>query len=500
MANMFSSRNFLHIPSQLVQIIFRWPLWLAAGLSLAGYWLARFWFPLRPFFNQLPLSDIRTFTPSWEHGILYAVWLGMLYGLYWLAYRRVRQQGAPLWVILGTAVLLAIPLLKTYPINANDVYRYVIRGRITSVYDENPFVVPPTAIEDDPFLPFAGEWAGAASPYGPVWELTAAAVTAVTGDNLFLGLTAFKLLGLAAHLAVAVLIWQALADMPQNIRAGRTLLWAWNPALLLMFVVDGHNDALMLFWLLLGWLLAQRGRPLPGLLLALLAPLTKPIGLLPLPFFFLALWQKMPDGRARRRFLLRSVAGGAILGGLAFLPFGSPLDLLLRLQNEASGGVSFSFAALVLLAARLTGVLITQTLLQKTAVFSVALLAVVGCLLLWRKRPFLRSAADIFAAYILTALNFRLWYTTWLFPWLLLDVEQEPRDTPREGENDHSLFSIHPSAFRLHTGLWLLLTTQLSVLIYGHLRVYLLGGDYFLAHLIGVPFVFLLPLILAKKQ
>jgi len=43
-----------------------------------------------------------------------------------------------------------------------------------------------------------------------------------------------------------------------------------------------------------------------------------------------------------------------------------------------------------------------------------------------------------------------------------------------------------------------LLTTQLSVLIYGHARVYLLGGSQFAAHLIGAPFVFLLPLILAK--
>ena len=61
-----------------------------------------------------------------------------------------------------------------------------------------------------------------------------------------------------------------------------------------------------------------------------------------------------------------------------------------------------------------------------------------------------------------------------------------------------SVLIPHPS-FRLRAGIWLLLTTQLSVLIYGHLRVYILDGDFFLAHLIGVPFVFALPLILAKR-
>jgi hypothetical protein len=35
------------------------------------------------------------------------------------------------------------------------------------------------------------------------------------------------------------------------------------------------------------------------------------------------------------------------------------------------------------------------------------------------------------------------------------------------------------------------------VVIYGHIRVSLLGGDHAIAHLIGVPFTFLLPFLLA---
>ncbi len=480
--------------------MYRKPLWLVVVLSLASYWLARFWFPLRPFFNQIPLADIRTFTPSLLHGLAYAVWLCLLYGLYWLAYRQTKLAASPLplWLIVGTAVLFAIPLLQTYPINANDIYRYVIRGRISSVYGQNPFVVPPNGINNDPFLPLAGEWAGATSPYGPLWELIAIAITTVSRDNLYLALVSFKLLGLAAHLASAALIWQLLAGRPAAQRSARTLLWAWNPALLLLFVVDAHNDALMLFWLLLGWWLAQR-RSTAGFLVMMLAPLTKPIGLLPLPFFFLALWQRQPGARAQLRFLLLSVMGGVTAVALAFLPFGSPLDLMSRLQAEASGGASFSVSALILLAARFAGVSLTAAHLQGMTLLSLGILAAGFLWLLWlawRERPSIRSAADIFAAYILTALNFRLWYTTWLFPWLLL--EDGRGDTQKKERITHPSSLIPHPSFRLHAGLWLLLTTQLSVLIYGHLRVYVLGGDYFLAHLIGVPFVFILPLILAK--
>ncbi|MCA9872968.1 MAG: hypothetical protein KC441_04920, partial [Anaerolineales bacterium] len=93
-----------------------------------------------------------------------------------------------------------------------------------------------------------------------------------------------------------------------------------------------------------------------------------------------------------------------------------------------------------------------------------------------------RGTADIFALYIVQALSFRIWYASWPFPWLVLDAPDAPS-------------AWH--TFRLHAGLWFLLTAQLSVLIYGHLRVYALGGSAPLAHVIGVPFTFGLPLVLA---
>ncbi len=72
-----------------------------------------------------------------------------------------------------------------YPINANDIYRYVIRGRVTSIYEKNPFIVSPDDHLEDPFLPFAGEWAKETSPYGPLWEIVASNITARTGNLLF---------------------------------------------------------------------------------------------------------------------------------------------------------------------------------------------------------------------------------------------------------------------------------------------------------------------------
>ncbi len=469
---------------------FRTNLTLLALASLVGYLLFERWFPLRPYHNTLPLQDVRSLAPSLLGGLGYAVLLLALFGLYWLAFRAVQaERAAPsLWILLATAVLFAIPLLHSYPINANDLFRYVIRGRVSSVYGQSPYAAAPDAFSDDPFLPLAGEWADETSPYGPLWELLAAAATRLTQSNLLAGLLAFKGVGLLAHLACGWLIWHLLARASAAKQRGFTLLWLWNPALLLMFVVDGHNDALMMVWQAMAIWFWQQKRPSLTLFFLMLAALTKPIALLPIPFFVVAIWRDLPDFGARLRLFGWAVLWGVTAVWLAFLPFGSPVDLAVRLLREASGGPGFSPATLVLLAAGELGQPITPEFIELVANLFRVLFGLLFLWLLWlgwrNGRSPLRTAADVLWAYSLQALSFRLWYSTWPFLWLLL--EDEGAETQL--------------TTRLQAGLWFLFTVQLSVLIYGHLRVYALGGSQLAAHLIGVPFVFFLPYLLASLE
>lgn len=449
------------------------------SLLFIGYLFLYFCFPLLPHYTHYPLADIRKLAPSLLEGVLYGLGFVGLYGLYGLAYRHVQQMEKPpkLAWILGTAVFFILPLLFTFPINSTDVYRYVIRGRVSSMYGQSPYVSPPGDFPDDPFVLLAGEWANETSPYGPVWELTAAAVTFLSQRSLWWGLLAFKGLGGLLHLGSAVLLWRLLHKLPPSEQAARTLLWAWNPSLLLFFVMDAHNDVMMIFWLLAGWWMLENGRFLPGTLLLLLAPLTKPIGLLALPFLTM-LW--VTKKRVSLFHLLAAGVGGVGLIGLVFLPFGSPIHLITRLAREATDGAGFSIGALL--------ILLSQTFqlpfsFHFIANLSIILFIAVAIWLLWqawRGREGERETADIFFAYILQALNFRVWYVTWPFPWLLLDNA--------------------PSPYRLRVGLYFLLTVQLSVLIYGHFRVFLFGGSHLWAHLIGIPFTFGLPFLLAHLK
>jgi len=460
------------------------PFWLLISLSLVGYILIRFWFPLKPYFNRAPVADIRTFTPSFWSGLGYAFWLCLVFGLFGLAYRQVQKMEKPpdIAFLLLVTVMFGLPLLQTFSVNATDIYRYFIRGRITSVYGQSPFLIPPNAFPDDPYLLLAGEWAGETSPYGPVWELTAAGITRVAQKNLYLGLVLFKFLGLLFHLTIAALLWRLLNDLDPAERSARTLLWAWNPALLLTFVMDAHNDVFLILWLLLGLWIVRSGWPPVGFIFMVVAALTKPIGVLVLPVFFLSIWRHLPDIQVRLRFLLISSIGSLITILLLFLPFGSPLYLAERLLREASGGAGFSLAALTILISQESGFNLSLPQMSQYGLLLFLLMAVVLIWLGLRGRKPERGTADIFVTYILQALNFRIWYSVWPFPWLLLDTEQ--------GEKSRN---------RLQAGLWFLFSAQLSVIIYGHLRVYVMGDSQLIAHFVGVPLVLLIPIFLAFR-
>ena len=374
--------------------------------------------------------------------------------------------------ILLITLLFALPLLYTFPINATDIFSYLIRGRIMIVYGQNPFVVAPQAFPQDPYWLLAGEWANSTSPYGPLWELLGGAIAWLSGGGLLRGLLLFKWLGLILHLAIGKLIWLSLGHLPPAGRSARLLLWLWNPALLLIFVMDAHNDALMIFWLMLGYWLIQRRQPKWGWLVMVMAPLSKLIGLLPLPFFWLLLWRRAGSGRDKTRFLLFSIGGTLVLTLLTFAPFGSPIQLIQRLLTEASDNGGFSPLTLLILSLqRLKIALSIDSIVQ----WGFLLFAIIALWLLGSHRKAERGVKNVFAAYLATSFTFRIWYPAWLFPWLLLDEE--------EGA--------------VPAGAAFLLTAQLSVLIYGHLRFYLLQRDQFQAHLIGIPFTFLLPLAVA---
>ena len=98
------------------------------------------------------------------------------------------------------------------------------------------------------------------------------------------------------------------------------LLLAWNPVVLYEAWGNGHNDIIMVLWVLLAvWAMLEKRYPLVVLALVMGA-LVKFIPVLLLPAAVLIAWRQLPDMRSRLRYLLASAAGGALLVLLAYWP------------------------------------------------------------------------------------------------------------------------------------------------------------------------------------
>lgn len=218
--------------------------------------------------------------------------------------RRVEQVATwHLLLVCGATLLFGLTLLFLPALPSNDLFSYLFYGRMSVLYHANPLVTAPAQFPHDPFLRHVWLfWRSVPSVYGPVWELLADGLTwlaQLLGGSLVITLLLFKSLTLLFHLANALLIWRILGLLAPRWRLVGTLLYAWNPLALLEFAGAGHNDVVMLFFLLLSVLCLVQHREILALVAFACSVDTKYIPLLLLPFYLWYVIQNRAGWRAR---------------------------------------------------------------------------------------------------------------------------------------------------------------------------------------------------------
>jgi alpha-1,6-mannosyltransferase len=370
------------------------------------------------------LTDYSTEAGATYFGAVFALFLGYLFA--WLGLRRVDIGRRGLVVILGFGLLFSAALMLVYPITAIDLFGYVARGRVLGIHHANPFLHPPSDFPDDPTGPYAGGWISLASPYGPAWEWLAAAAAVLGGEDFLRSLLVFKGVVVLAYALDALLIWAILSRLNPQQRLGGTLLFAWNPLVLLETAANGHNDVVMLLPVLLAvWLLADHRlsattalRGALALAALTLAAWVKYIPLLLGLPALIAIWRALPTWRARWGALLGgAVLSGAITAALWF-PLWPGLDRLMVV--EEAGRILFSPAALAVQvlakqgwdgarAANLVGPIALTT-------FGIVYLIILART--ERGAPGFATGglAALWAYLLIGGLSFRHWYPLWLLP------------------------------------------------------------------------------------
>ena len=213
-----------------------------------------------------------------------------------------------LLLALGAAAVFGLTLVLLPTLPSDDLFSYILYGRIGAIHHANPLIVTPSSFPNDPFLRLVF-WQGTRSVYGPAWLQLSQGLTLLAdalGGSLAGYVLLYKALGLVAHLVNALLIWLIVGRLAPHRQLVATLVYAWNPLCLLEFCGSAHNDAVMLTFLLLGVYCLLRGWEVAALISFGLSISVKYVMLALLPLYFvLVVRQTLEQGGTKSQAVLR---------------------------------------------------------------------------------------------------------------------------------------------------------------------------------------------------
>jgi alpha-1,6-mannosyltransferase len=395
---------------------------LAAILMVLVYAVAF----VRPFgllrYWRQPLLDLQkmsAFMPLGRWGLLAGFAAQAL--LYYAGWRAaLAARGRLAWsIVIGGGAAAGVVLLFLLPFDAADIFDNIVHGRILGVYNQNPFVAVGAQFPHDPFVPYMA-WPGWPSAYGPFWEVLAAVTARLAGNAIVVNVIAFKLLGgLFLGLSVAM-VASILSDMaPERALAG-TLLLAWNPIVLYETLGHGHNDIVMLFWVLAAVRL-QMNRSYTTAIVALLGgALVKFIPVLFVPAAGLLALRDLPDLRSRARFVVVTGLVAAVLVVVAYGVFWHGPGTLTIDRRETMLTTSLPAWVWAWLRQSFPHKYVASDLAKSIGRIAAGLTIVYALwegVRAWRDRSWLslaRSALHVTLFYLLvTCLWFQNWYAIW---------------------------------------------------------------------------------------
>lgn len=257
-------------------------------------------------------------------GLYSAISIGLfaLYGwLIAICRRRELWSAGTRRLALGLPVLFNLTLLLGPPAMSIDVMSYISHGHIENA-GGNAYVEPSSSLAGSRIgsrlESFGWRPVHPVSPYGPLWSEIETTTTRVGDVNAMV--IAFKAIAIAFSLGSAVLIWLILGRVHPQHQLFGTLLYLWNPLVVIELAGEGHNDAAVVFLVLLGLILTIRRRPGGAVLATIAGILTKYLPLLFVPLQAVFLWRERRDIRHFVRSVIVGATAGLVLAVVAFAP------------------------------------------------------------------------------------------------------------------------------------------------------------------------------------
>ena len=338
----------------------------------------------------------------------------------WAVLRSIKEYPVKkfLAIILVTAAVAGSIAVVTHPTRSQDLYWSLLLGKASSHSQLNPYQTLPQTLGADPWAYPVLTWKDIPMIYGPLWTWIVAGTTRFT-DSLAVALITTKLLFVGLWALSGFIFWKITAELGYDAlkRAKYLLFFFWNPFIIQIALVDGHNDILLMLVFLASYYLLLKKNYMASMLVLIAGGAIKytPLLFLLIPAWYL--WQEKNLG-VRRYYQLAVVGifGIAAAVGL-FLPFGG-----LSWKNFA--GLSSQLDRIGLPAVQLPGTRFILGLFQfnyaQLHLLGFALVLALIVLCLKYKKPLLAYSLPLVGLFFFATPWFQPWYMIWILPLLML--------------------------------------------------------------------------------
>lgn len=212
-----------------------------------------------------------------------AIYIALLLSLYaCYSFILSRSKLSEVWQYIWITVLI---LFFAYPAFSSDIFNYIATSKMVFLYKENPYVVMPIEIPNEPSLAYLHA-SNKVALYGWSWIVLTGIPYVMGKGNIVMQMLAMKMLIVGFYFWLLTLLERASSD-----KAWTLAFFGLNPLVVMETFVAAHNDVVMMAFAVCSLMLVLRKRLLWSFIFLILSVFVKgaTVALVPLYLYIIAL-------------------------------------------------------------------------------------------------------------------------------------------------------------------------------------------------------------------
>lgn len=199
-----------------------------------------------------------------KYGAIIYLWIVVLMFLIYIKLIKKSEQFKGIKDIMISATLVGIAFIIALPNTSKDAFFYMGNGRIIEKYRLNPYRVTAQDLETvgikDKIIETVGSQKEYKCVYGPIFLTVCGLLNRISFSSISLFLYELKIVNLLMYLLTVYLVYKLTK------KKKLTILYCFNPLLLLEILVNVHNDIFVLAFAFFGIYLAKEAEHIEDLL------------------------------------------------------------------------------------------------------------------------------------------------------------------------------------------------------------------------------------------